>query len=120
MSEELNKEEYSELDDSVLVLQDENGEDVEFYLIAEIDYKDEWYAFLQPVELGDMTEDEILIFKIVADENGDDMYEPVEDEEVLNAVYDEYVKLAEEEDDCDCECGDDCECGEGCSCHKED
>lgn len=108
-----------ELDEEVIVLENEDGEEVKFNHIATIDYKDEWYIFLQPVELGDLEDDEVLIFKIEEDENGNDLYIPLEDEELIQAVYAEYVKEWEENGgECDCEC-EDCDC-EDCSTHCDD
>lgn len=111
-------------EESVIVLQNEDGEEIEFHHIATLDYQGEWYIFIQPVELGDMEEDEMLIFKIESDENGDDLYVPVEDEETINAVYAEFMKECDECDcdDCDCEeCEGECECESenkscGCDC----
>lgn len=129
MAEDMNNEleEGFELDEEeVIVLEDGDGNEVKFNHIATLDYKDDWYILLQPVELGDLEEDEMIIFRIESDENGDDVYVPLEDEEEMNAVYEEYVKLAEE-DECDCEeCGcEDCDCDHehddhcDCGCHKD-
>lgn len=128
MAEDMEKD--FEYDDEVIVLEDGDGNEVKFHHIATVDYKEEWYIFLQPVELGDMEEDETLIFRIDSDEDGNDIYVPLEDEETIDAVYNEYVKLVEEEDDCDCEDCDceECDCEEcdhdhdsdcDCGCHKE-
>lgn len=116
MSEE-NQEVLEDEDADIVTLLDENNQEVDFYHIATIDYKDDWFIFLQPVELLDgMEEDEMFIFKLGQDEEGNDTILPVEDEETLGAVYEEYLKEAENEgcDDCDCGCEEhshDCECG---------
>ena len=94
-------------DEDIIVLQDEDGKEIEFVQIATLDYNDEWYAFLQPTELGDMEEDEMLLFKIEADENGDDFFVPVEDKDITEALYNEYLKeyaLENEEEFCDGAC----------------
>ncbi len=98
-------------DEDLIVLKDEDGKEIEFVQIATIDFENEWYAFLQPTELGDMEEDEMLLFKIETDENGDDFFVPVEDEDLTQKVYDEYVKEFEEEGFCDGACS---------MCNKED
>ena len=79
-------------DEDLVVLKDEDGKEIEFIQIATIDYDDEWYAFLQPTELGDLEDDEMIIFKMEEDENGETIFIPVEDEDLMNKVYDEYVK----------------------------
>ncbi len=119
-------------DDEVVQLVTEDGETLDFFFVASIEYKGEWFAFFQPAEpMADIEDDEIVIFKI-AEENGEDIFEPIEDEKLLDEVYDEYVKLhseyfdEKEGIDVRCECGcehhgqDDCEHHghEGCG-HKE-
>jgi len=79
-------------DEDYIVLKDEDGEEIEFVVIATLDYKDEWYAFLQPTELGDMSEDEMLLFKMENDENDEQFFVPVEDKEITDALYNEYLK----------------------------
>ena len=108
MSEEIKDEMMEE--DEIITLVGDNGEEVQFNHIATLDYKDDWYIFLQPVELGDLEEDEMLIFKIESDEEGNDLFVPLEDEELINAVYAEYEKEFE------CNCGDDCDCDGDCDC----
>ena len=109
MADEKMNEGFEEKDET-LVLVDEDGKEVEFEHIATLDYKDEWYILLQPVVLeDDMDEDEMFIFKIGTDSDGNDLFIPVEDEETLQGVYDVYLEEAGAcEDDCDC-CDHDCD-----------
>ena len=59
----------------------------------------------------------MVIFRLEEDENGEDLFVPIEDENLLNEVYEEYVRMAEEEDECGCGCG----CHEdGCDCEAEE
>lgn len=96
MADNLNNEEM--LDDEIIVMVDEDGKEVEFTHIATLDYNDEWYIYVQPVELGDMDEDEMFIFKIEEDENGNDLFTPVEDEDLLDKLYQEYLKECDIQD----------------------
>lgn len=96
MADNLNNEEL--LDDEIIVMVDEEGKEVEFTHIATLDYNDEWYIYVQPVELGDMDEDEMFIFKIEEDENGNDLFTPVEDEDLLDKLYQEYLKECDIQD----------------------
>lgn len=86
-------------DEDLVVLKDEEGKEIEFVQIATIDYDDEWYAFLQPTELGDLEDDEMIIFKLEEDENGETIFIPVEDEDLMDKVYNEYVKEVEKMDE---------------------
>lgn len=96
MADNVNTEEL--LDDEIIVMVDEEGKEVEFTHIATLDYNDEWYIYVQPVELGDMDEDEMFIFKIEEDENGNDLFTPVEDEDLLEKLYQEYLKECDIQD----------------------
>lgn len=101
----------------IITLVDKDNKDVDFYHIATIDYKEKWYIFLQPVEpMEDIADDEVIIYELGVDEDGDDKFIPIEDEALLNEVFNEYIKEAEAEGCC-CEddCDDDCDCGcNGC------
>lgn len=114
------KDEMLEEELDIITLVDMDGNDVDFYHVATIDYKDKWYIFLQPVEpIDGIAEDEVIIYELGVDEDGDDKFIPIEDETLLNEVFAEYLKEAEEEGFCDCdcdgECDDDCDCGcNGC------
>lgn len=109
------KELFDEESDDIITLVDMDGKDVDFYHIATIDYKEKWYIFLQPVEpMEGIAEDEVIIYELGIDEDGDDKFIPIEDEELLNEVFEEYLKEAEC-CDCDGECDEDCDCGcNGC------
>ncbi len=86
--------------DEIIVLQDEDGKEIEFNHIATLDYNDEWYIYLQPVELEDgMEDDEMFIFKIEEDKDGNDLFNPVEDEDLLQKLYEEYLKECDLEDE---------------------
>lgn len=118
---ELNEEEM--LDDEIIELVDEDGKTVQFYHVATIDYKEEWYVFFTPAEeIEEVSEEEVVIFKLGVDEEGKDIFLPVEDEALLQAVYDEYVKLMEEEEEgegCGCGCNSG-KCGDGCNSDKKE
>ena len=99
MAENKNFNEEAEENEELIVLADDEGKEIEFRHIATLDYKDEWYIYLQPVELEDMEEDEMIIFHIQTDEEGNDIFQPVEDEDLLNALYEEYLKEVEAEEE---------------------
>lgn len=99
-------------DEEKITLYDDDGKPVEFYEVACVEYEEEFYALLEPAEpMEGLEEGDVLIFKIEEQQDGTDTFMPVEDEELLNAVFGEYLKSAE----CDCDCS---ECGGGC--HDED
>lgn len=81
-------------EDDVVTLVSEEGEEIQFVEIAGIVYRGNFYAVLQPVELLDgMTDEEALVFKVTKGENGEDNFVIEIDESIIDAVYQEYLKL---------------------------
>lgn len=115
----MDKENVELIDDDIITLYDDNNKPVEFYQVACVEYEDEFYALLQPVEpMEGLGEDEAQIFKLVEQEDDDsDLFVPVEDEELLNAVFDEYLR-AVADDACGCGCHD-CDCDGDCDCDHD-
>lgn len=82
-----------ELEDNIVTLKDEDGNDVNFEFLDLIDYEGEEYVVLLPAEDVENEEpDEVVILKTEkVEENSDsdeETYVSVEDEDVLNAVFD--------------------------------
>ena len=75
--------------DNIIVLNDENGEEVEFEFLDLIDYEGEEYVVLLPAE-EEETEDagEVVILKVEdIDSDEEESYVSVDDEEILNKVF---------------------------------
>ena len=94
-------ENNEQLDDNIVVLNDEEGNEVQFEFLDLIDYEGEEYVILLPVaETEDAEADEVVILKTekVADENSDEeSYVSVEDEEVLNNVFEIFKEKFKDE-----------------------
>lgn len=120
-------------EENVITLYDEEENPVEFYEIACVELNDKYYGLMQPVEpMEGLGEDEAVIFEIQQAEDGseEDFFVPLYDEEILEAVFNEYMKAVSscecgcgecDCDDCGEECGDDCDCEDHeCSCHHHE
>lgn len=93
MSEE---EKTEELDDGIIELIDEEDNVVKFRLLDVTEYKGEKYTLLLAAEPNDdIAEDEVVIFCLNEDE---ETLEPIEDEELLQEVFDFYQSETEGED----------------------
>ena len=97
MSEDLNKKVENENEgeelDNILVLNDEEGNEVEFEFLDLIEYEGEEYVILLPVEDEEEAEEpgEVVILKLEDTENEDEeSYVSVEDEDILNAVFEKF------------------------------
>ena len=73
-----------EEESSILTLTDENGVDTDFEYLDCIEYKGKEYLVLMPVE---SVETEIVILEIEPVDEENENYLAVEDEKLLNAVY---------------------------------
>jgi len=86
--------------ENIIVLTDEDGVDVEFEFCASVMYEGNEYVVLLPVEDDD---GEVVILQVLEDENAaeDDeaTYVGVEDESVLQAVFDLFKEQAGDEFD---------------------
>ena len=81
-------------EDEIVQMEFEDGTSENFYLLAELDYEGKWYAYLEPVDPPeDYEQGEVLIYEEAENENGDDVYLPIEDESLLNKL----VELLNEE-----------------------
>ncbi len=84
--------------DNVVELLDEEGQAVRFEHLMTLEHEGKDYVLL--TELGDgegdseESEGEVYILRIDTDERGEDCYVAVEDEDVLQAVFDKFVVLS--------------------------
>ena len=75
--------------DNIIVLNYENGEEVPFEFLDLIELDGEEYVVLLPVEEDEEAEGEVVILKVEdTDSEEEESYVSVEDEEVLQKVFD--------------------------------
>jgi len=108
-------------EEEIITLYDENDNPVDFYEVAVVEYEDEFYALLQPAEdVEGIADDEVIICKLEEQDDDTDLILPVNDEELLEKIFNEYLKEISEEG-CGCGCGEHCHHEDGeCDCHHED
>lgn len=115
MTEKFIENEHNE-EKEFVALTDDEGSVEKFYHIGTIDYKDEWFVFFQPAEPKDgIDPDELIIFKLSGDEKNETLI-PIDDENLLQEVYDEFMR---ENDDDDCLSDENVNVCEGCSTKTE-
>lgn len=77
--------------DNIIVLNDENGNEVKFEFLDLVELDDEEYVVLLPVaEEGEEEDGEVVILKLEDNDDEDseeESYVSVEDEDVLNKVF---------------------------------
>jgi len=86
--------------ENIIVLTDEDGVDVEFEFCASIEYQGNEYVVLLPTDDDD---GEVVILQVMEDENADEddeaTYVGVDDEEILQAVFEIFKEQAGDEFD---------------------
>lgn len=91
-AQETEDEEESE-DDDLLEMEDEDGQIIRFRLSANIAYAGETYVLLSCEETaGGFEQGESLIMLSTTDDEGESCYQSLEDEALIEAVYDAYLK----------------------------
>ncbi|MBQ9370423.1 MAG: DUF1292 domain-containing protein [Clostridia bacterium] len=76
-----------------------SGEEIDFIEVAGIAHDGKFYAILAPEEpLEGMDDDEALVFEVTRGATGEDSYNIVTDDDILDAVFAEYNRLLDEAD----------------------
>jgi uncharacterized protein YrzB (UPF0473 family) len=83
-----------------ITIVDDDGQEFELEVLDEMTYKGETYVAFLP---ADMKEDDpdygIIILRCVQDENGDELFESIDDEEQLQDVYEHFMVLLFDDED---------------------
>ena len=93
-------EELDENQSNIIILNDENGNEVQFEFLDLIEYEEEQYVVLLPVlEEGEEDDGEVVILKIddSDEESDEESYVSVEDEEVLMKVFEIFKEKFKDE-----------------------
>jgi uncharacterized protein YrzB (UPF0473 family) len=97
-----NEEIFDEEDFPILVLVDEEGEEHEFELLAELEVEGQSYRVLVPLEEeeedDEEAETEVVILKVVYDEEGNEFLGDIEDDEEWEKVADAWQEMVDEEE----------------------
>ena len=102
MSEDLNNEIPENIEgeevDNIVILNDEEGNEVQFEFLDLIEYNEEEYVILLPVE-DEISEEpgEVVRLKVESTSEDEESYVSVEDEEVLNNVFEIFKEKFKDE-----------------------
>ena len=92
-----NNEMEEELD-NIIVLNDEEGNEVQFEFLDLVEYDDEEYVVLLPIEDAEDDAGEVVILKVEDTESEDEeSYVSVDDQETLNTVYEIFKQKFKDE-----------------------
>lgn len=86
--------------DDVIVLKDENGQEIEFEYLDTIERDGKEFIVLLPLEEVDEEEEgEVVILEVKESEDGEEEFLPVEDEDELNSIFEEFKERMKDEFD---------------------
>ena len=84
--------------DNIIVLNDEDGKEVEFEFLDLVELDGEEYVVLLPIEDEESDEGEVVILKVEDTENAEEeSYVSVDDEEILNEVFEIFKEIFKDE-----------------------
>ncbi len=82
--------------DNVVILNDEEGKEVKFEFLDIVEYEEEQYVILLPIE--EENSEEVVILKVEdTDSEEEESYVSVDDENVLNAVFEIFKEKFKDE-----------------------
>ncbi len=85
--------------DEIVELTTEDGKKLKFYFIKTIEYKGKYYSAFEPAEeIEGIEEDDLIIFELSGDDEETADLLPVEDDALLDEVFDEFCRVMEEDE----------------------
>ncbi|MBQ7407654.1 MAG: DUF1292 domain-containing protein [Clostridia bacterium] len=82
---------------SIITLVNDEGQDVKFTQIDEVEYQGKCYLILQPAEpMEDVEEDEAFVFEVVPIGDEECTLEMVLNDDIIDGVFETYYKKFEE------------------------
>ena len=88
---------------NIVELVDEDGKKLSFEYLMTLDYGENEYVILAPIEPYDdnaeeLTGDEVVILRVEQDENQDDIYVSIEDENEMDEVFNAFSEIIAQSD----------------------
>lgn len=86
-------------EDDIIELTTDDGKKLKFYFVGTIEHKGKNYSAFQPAEeIDGIEDDDLIIFELAGDDEETADLLPVEDEKLLDEVFEEFCKALDEED----------------------
>ena len=83
-----------------ITIVDDDGAEFELEVLDTLDYKGQTYTAFLPANMDENDPDYgIIILRSVFDENGDELFESIDDEAELQDVYEHFAVLLFDEDE---------------------
>lgn len=88
-----------EIDDEIVELTTDDGKKLKFYFVGTIEYKGKNYSAFEPAEsIEGIEDDDLVIFELNGDDEETCDLLPIEDEQLLDEVFEEFCRVLEEDE----------------------
>ena len=85
---------------NLVTMVDDNGEEFELEMLDSIDYKEKSYTAFLPVDMDENDPDYgLILLRNAVDENGEEVYDTIDDEDELNEVYEQFMRILFDDED---------------------
>ena len=96
----LNNEDFAEeYEAEIITLEDDLGNEKDFEFLDVVEYDGDEYIILLPEEEGDEEQNEVMILRIDSVDDENENYVGIDDEDILQKVFDIFKKRYENEFD---------------------
>ena len=86
-------------DEDIVELVTDDGKKLKFYFVGTIEYMGKNYSAFEPAEeIDGMEDDDLVIFELAGDDEETADLLPVEDEKLLDEVFEEFCRVLEEDE----------------------
>ena len=83
-----------------ITMVDENGEEFELEMLESIDYRDATYTAFLPTDMDENDPDYgLILLRNAVDENGDEVFDTIDDDDELNDVYEKFMRILFDDED---------------------
>jgi hypothetical protein len=88
-----------DFDEDIVELTTDDGKKLKFFFVGTIEYKGKNYSAFEPAEeIDGLSEDDLVIFEVSGDDGETADLLPVEDEALLDEVFEEFCRVLDEEE----------------------
>lgn len=88
-----------EFDEDIVELTTDDGKKLKFFFVGTIEYKGKNYSAFEPAEeIEGLSEDDLVIFELAGDDEETADLLPVEDEALLDEVFEEFCRVLDEDE----------------------
>ena len=86
-------------EDEIVELTTDDGKKLKFFFVGTIEYNGKNYSAFEPAEeIEGISEDDLVIFELSGDDEETAELLPIEDEALLDAVFEEFCRVLEEDE----------------------